>query len=96
MRGTVVIVGGTYQAAQEELKSIYSRIGAAMKKGEFTTEATVDGRRIVAMGGSRKDVCWLRELGFHIEKIIVVEPDLVSEEMGKRINHVRSTIASGR
>jgi hypothetical protein len=44
------------------------------------------------MGGTYQDTCWLVGLGFHIEKIITVEPNGISEEMGTRINHVRSTL----
>ena len=93
---TVVIIGSTYQVAKEELESKCSRAGVTMKKDKFIAEASIDGQRIVAIGGSVQDVCWLRDLGFNIEEIIVIEPDLISEEMRKRINHVQSTIALGR
>ena len=93
---TVVIIGSTYQVAKEELESRCSRAGVTMKKDKFIAEASIDGQPIIAIGGSAEDVCWLRGLGFNIEEIIVIEPDLISEEMRKRINHVQSTIGLGK
>lgn len=93
---TIVIVGATYQLALEELTRMCQNNNAKIKESAFTSEALIDGQPVIAMGGAPEDVCWLRELGFHIERIDVIEPHLISEPMGKRINHVRSTIRSMR
>lgn len=85
---TIVIVGGTREAAYQRLKRIAS--GDGIVRRDFYDEAEIDGNRILAMGGSEDDVCWLVGLGFCIKRIITVEPNGISEKMGKRINHVRS------
>lgn len=87
----IVIVGGTREAARERLR--IETNGSKIRRFEGYDEATLDGCRYLAMGGEDDEAtCWLVGLGFHIEKIITVEPDGISEEMGKRINHVRSTL----
>lgn len=87
---TIVIVGSTREAARQKLQTITS--DSKIRKLEGYDEVVLDGHRTLAMGGSEDDVCWLVGLGFHIEKIIIVEPNGISEKMGKRINTVRSTI----
>lgn len=86
MRVTV-IVGGTRKGARQKLQQMSE--GNRIQRGEGYDEALVDDRRIIAMGGSSDDVCWLRQLGFDLE-IIVVETALISYSMWKRIKHVRS------
>ena len=93
---TIVIIGGTYLAAKEALETLANAAGAQVKKDIYTSEAVIGDERIIAMGGTEQDVCFLRDLGFHIERIDVIMPHLISEPMGKRINHVRSTIRSMR
>ena len=88
---TIVIVGDTREAAREKLMLMCD--GSKPKRLEGYDEAMLDDdHRILAMGGSEDDVCWLVELGFHVEQIIVIEPGGISEMMGRRINHVRSTL----
>lgn len=88
---TIVIIGGTYQAAREELENLCTQARTTMEASEFIAQAIIDNQRLVAIGSSRDDVCWLRGIGFRDVEIITVEPELISSEMQKRINHVRST-----
>lgn len=87
---TIVIVGGSREAARERLKLVCD--GNRIKRLQWYDESQVDGHRIWAMGGEKENVCFPRSLGLQIEKFIIVEPDGISEEMGKHINYVRSTI----
>lgn len=88
---TIIIVGGTREAAREKLQLMCN--GAKIKELQWYDEAMLDGTRIWAMGGKAANICFLRDLGFRqIEKIIIVESDGISEEMGKHINYVRSTL----
>lgn len=83
---TIVIIGGTRKAAYERLKQVAGNNG--IKRREDFHEAHLDGHRLVAFGGSAEEVCLLRALGFGVE--IVTVGDGISEEMQRRINHVRS------
>ena len=87
---TTVIVGSTRDVARERLELM--RDGGRIKKRMWYDEATSDGSLILAMDGAPENICWLRGLGLHIEEIIIVKPDGISEEMGKYINYVRSAI----
>jgi len=91
----IVIVGPNFQIALEELQRLCHENGnARIKRSSFTAEATIEDQLYIAMGGRPKDVCWLRDLGFHVNRIDVIMPHLISEPMTRRINHVRSTIKS--
>ena len=91
---TIVIVGSTRDVAREKLQTMAN--GHKIKGLKWYDEATPDGCLIVAMEGEEENVCWLRDLGLHIEKIVVVEPEGISERMGKHINYVRSAIERQR
>ena len=85
---TIVIVGGTREAAYQRLKRIVSNDGVV--RYDFYDEITLDGHRIMAVGGGHDDMCWLRSVGFDVE-IITVENDGISEAMWGRIRQIRST-----
>lgn len=86
---TIVIVGGSLAAALEQLKEMAPNDGIVSR--DFYHEVEWDGHlRIMAIGGSPDDVCFLRDAGFGC-KIKTVEDEGISEEMWRRICHVRST-----
>jgi hypothetical protein len=86
---TIVIIGGTREAALKRLRKTAPDDGVV--HSDFVDEATLDGHRIMAIGGGPGDVCWLRAVGFADVKIITVEDAAISEEMWRRIRHVRTT-----
>ena len=89
----IVIVGPNFQIALEELQRLCHENGnARIKRSSFTAEATIEDQLYIAMGGKSEDVCWLRDLGFHIKEIRTIQVQFISEQMAKRINHIRSTI----
>ena len=101
---TVVIVGGSREAACGKLRKIAGNDG--IRHLEFYDEAALDGHRVVAIGGGADDVCWLRALGFGVEiivvermgtsiKVVKVGEANISEEMRWRINHVQSSNRRG-
>lgn len=85
---TVIIIGGTREAARERLNRIARDDGVVHR--EWHDEATVDGCRIVAVGGEPEDECFLRGAGFADVEIITVGAG-ISEAMWRCIRHVRST-----
>jgi len=84
----IIVVGGTREAAYQELKRIANGNGIVRRK--FYDEVILDGYPFMAIGGEPEDVCFLRAVGFDV-KIRTVEETLISKEMWRRINHVRST-----
>jgi len=93
---TVVIVGGTRDAARKRLEKIVHDNGVVRQ--EWYDEVEIDDHRIMAFSGGPDDVdniCWLRGLGANnIAEIILVERDGISEEMLRHVNYVCS--ANGR
>jgi hypothetical protein len=87
-RKTIFIVGGTREAAYQELKRITS--GNGVVRREFHDEVTLGGHPFMAIGGASEDVCFLRAAGFDVA-IRTIEEAGISEEMWGRIRHVRST-----
>lgn len=83
---TVIIIGGTRQAARQKLQQMDE---GTIHHEDGYDEVQANGHRTLAIGGEEDDVCWLQGLGFDVE-IITVEPEGISEKMQKRINHVRS------
>jgi len=84
---TIIYVGGTREAAYQELKKIASDDGVV--RHEWHDEVVLGGYPFVAVGGGPEDVCFLRGAGFDV-KIRTVEDAGISEEMWGRIRHVRS------
>jgi hypothetical protein len=83
----VIIIGGTREAAYQELKRIAS--GNGVVRREWHDEVVLGGYPFMAIGGSPEDVCFLRGAGFNV-KIRTVEEAGISEAMWGRIRHVRS------
>lgn len=88
-RKTIVIVGGTREAACQRLKRIAPNDG--IMRREWYDEVTLDNHCIIALGGEIENVCFLIALGYNrISEIIVVNEDGVSEKMRSEIRFVRS------
>jgi hypothetical protein len=86
---TIVIVGGTREAALKRLRKMMPNDGII--RNDFFDEVALDDHRVMAIGGGPDDVCWLRDVGFAGVEIITVGDDGISEAMWGRIRQIRST-----
>ena len=84
---TIFIIGGTREAAYQELKRIAS--GNGVIRQYWHDEVVLGGHRFIAIGGKPEDVCFLTGAGFDVV-IRTVEEAGISEAMWGRIRHVRS------
>jgi len=81
---TIVIIRGSREVAYQDLKKGMVDI----TRHEYFDEAVFGGHRIIAIGGSEEDVCFLRGAGLNVE--IDVDGDGISEEMWGRIRYILS------
>ena len=84
----IVIVGSTKEVAREKLEK---GIKEGIMRHDDYDEVVLDGCRVMAIGGSEEDVCWLRGVGFDGVEIVTVDEEGISEAMWKRIRLVWST-----